>query len=84
MLDGFTILKKCSDGGIAWRETIKNLDAARERIKFLATNAPGEYVVFWQATQRASPENSVGVNLTGRTKSAFCLLLKVAGSVECA
>jgi hypothetical protein len=52
MLDGFNILKQYSDGGIAWIQTTKNLDAARERIKFLAASAPGEYVVLCQITQK--------------------------------
>ena len=51
MFDAFDILKKLSDGGIAWIEAVKDLETARERIKQLATYKPGEYVIFNQETQ---------------------------------
>jgi hypothetical protein len=51
MWNAFDILKKLPDGGIVWLEAAKDLETARERIKFLATYKPGEYVIFCQETQ---------------------------------
>jgi hypothetical protein len=51
MWDAFDILKKLPDGGIVWVESAKDLETARERIKFLASYKPAEYVIFNQETQ---------------------------------
>jgi hypothetical protein len=50
MFDRFDILRKLPDGGIAWIGAAKDLPTAKERIKVLAANQPGEYVVFCQLT----------------------------------
>ena len=58
MYDGFDIFRKALDGGIVWIESVKDLEAARERIKLLIAKKKGEYVIFCQATQEIVSEGS--------------------------
>jgi len=51
MRDGLDIFRTLTGGGMLWIACVSDLEAAKEHIKPAAVKAPGECIVFCQATQ---------------------------------
>jgi hypothetical protein len=47
----FDIIKVLTDDNLVWVETADELSAARQRVRELLADAPGEYIVFNQETK---------------------------------
>jgi hypothetical protein len=50
MVPPFDIFRVESDGHLVWRDTAKNMDLARLRVKILMTSEPADYVIYSQHT----------------------------------
>jgi len=51
-MQSLDILQEFEDGSRRWIEPATDLDGARARVRALAAQAPGVYVIFNQRTQR--------------------------------
>lgn len=52
MLAPLDIFIRMQDGTYIWKATADSLDLAKSKVEQLAANAPGEYLIFSQNTQR--------------------------------
>jgi hypothetical protein len=50
MIDLFDIFRAQADGSVLWRESAPTLDRATARIRQLAADAPGDYILVNQQT----------------------------------
>jgi hypothetical protein len=50
VLEPLDIFKMQKDGTYLWKGTATNLELAKTKVERLATNAPGEYMIFSQVT----------------------------------
>jgi hypothetical protein len=50
MLAPLDIFIKTEDGTYVWKAAAENVELAKSKVEELATNAPGEYVIFGQTT----------------------------------
>ena len=51
MLEPLDIFKMQNDGTYLWKGAAETFELARTKVEKLATNAPGQYMVFSQRTQ---------------------------------
>jgi hypothetical protein len=51
MLAPLDIFIKMEDGTYVWKAAADSLELAKSKVKQLAANAPGEYMIFSQTTQ---------------------------------
>jgi hypothetical protein len=51
---------KMEDGSYVWKAAVESLELAKSKVEELATDAPGEYMIFSQNTG-----NKIVVNLAG-------------------
>jgi hypothetical protein len=58
-IPSFDLFRKDVDGNPVWLDCVEDLEAARVRLRRLASTLPGEYFAFDQTTHR------VVVNLVG-------------------